>query len=71
MAIKKYDLCINPDPEQIIWRYMSLEKFESILKNKALFFFAELIDFQTLMKDPFQNEKQIIELKNVKMDQPI
>jgi hypothetical protein len=50
MAIKKYDLCINPDPEQIIWRYMSLEKFESILKNKALFFFCRADRFS----DPYE-----------------
>jgi len=38
MAIEEFDLCIVPDPNWVIWRYMDLAKFESLLKNKALFF---------------------------------
>jgi hypothetical protein len=38
MAIKEFGICIKPDPKIEIWRYMDLEKFEFILKNKALFF---------------------------------
>ena len=38
MAIEQFDLCIKPDPEQVVWRYMNLEKFESMLRNNALFF---------------------------------
>lgn len=38
MAYKYYELCIDPDPDIVIWRYMSLQKFKLLLKNNALFF---------------------------------
>lgn len=38
MAYKEYELCIAPNPDLVIWRYMSLQKFELMLKDKALFF---------------------------------
>lgn len=38
MAVESFNMCIEPNPNEIIWRYMDLSKFESILKNKALFF---------------------------------
>lgn len=38
MAIEEFDLCIRPEPNLVIWRYMDLKKFESLLKNRALFF---------------------------------
>jgi hypothetical protein len=38
MAIEQFELCIKPDPEQVVWRYMNLDKFESVLRNNALFF---------------------------------
>lgn len=36
--IKENDLCIQPNNDQIIWRYMDLKKFESILKYNSIFF---------------------------------
>jgi hypothetical protein len=38
MAIDPFELCIKPNPTYTVWRYMNLDKFESILKNEALFF---------------------------------
>jgi hypothetical protein len=38
MSVESFNMCIEPDPDEIIWRYMDLTKFESILKNKAIFF---------------------------------
>ena len=38
MAIDHFELCIKPSPTDIVWRYMNLKKFESILRHKALFF---------------------------------
>lgn len=38
MAYKEYELCIAPNPDLVIWRYMSLQKFELLLNDKALFF---------------------------------
>lgn len=39
MAYRKFDICIEPDNfELVIWRYMSLQKFKLMLKNRALFF---------------------------------
>jgi len=38
MAFKEYKYCIRPEPNTVIWRYMSLDKFESMLDTRALFF---------------------------------
>jgi len=38
MAFEEFELCIKSKPNLTIWRYMSLDKFESLLLNKALFF---------------------------------
>lgn len=38
MAIEEFELCIKPQTDIVIWRYMDLAKFEALLKNKALFF---------------------------------
>ena len=38
MPIVDEDALITPDPKQIIWRYMDLEKFESTLREGSLFF---------------------------------
>jgi len=38
MAIEDFELCIRPNPNLTIWRYINLKKFESMLKEKALFF---------------------------------
>ena len=38
MTYKKFELCIEPDLDLVIWRYMSLQKFEWLLEDKALFF---------------------------------
>lgn len=38
MSYKKFELCIDADPDLIIWRYISLKKFKLMIKNKALFF---------------------------------
>lgn len=38
MAYKEYELCIAPNLDLVIWRYMSLQKFKFMIKNKALFF---------------------------------
>jgi hypothetical protein len=38
MSIEQFELCIKPDVDKVIWRYMNLEKFESILRDNALFF---------------------------------
>lgn len=38
MAFEEFKLCIKPNPNLAIWRYINLEKFESMLKEKALFF---------------------------------
>jgi hypothetical protein len=38
MPYKEYKICITPNLDSIIWRYMSLEKFELLLADKSLFF---------------------------------
>ncbi|NLE62949.1 MAG: hypothetical protein GX612_03820, partial [Bacteroidales bacterium] len=38
MAIEDFELCIKPKFNFELWRYMDLEKFESLLKNSSLFF---------------------------------
>ena len=38
MAYNKFELCIEPDLDIVVWRYMSLQKFEWLLEDKALFF---------------------------------
>lgn len=38
MPLVEHELLIKPKPEQIIWRYMDLDKFESTLSQKGLFF---------------------------------
>lgn len=38
MPVFDHPIHINPNPEQTIWRYMSLAKFESLLRDRALFF---------------------------------
>ena len=38
MPIIDHEALIKPTPEQIIWRYLDLDKFESILMDKGLFF---------------------------------
>lgn len=38
MAIEDFELCIKPKFNLELWRYMDLEKFESLLKNSSLFF---------------------------------
>ena len=38
MAFEEYQLCIKPEPDTIIWRYMSLGKFKSLLEKRGLFF---------------------------------
>lgn len=37
MIITDHQALIKCDPEEIIWRYMDLEKFELLLKNSSLF----------------------------------
>ena len=38
MPINEHDALVKPEEGLIIWRYMNLSKFESLLKEKALFF---------------------------------
>lgn len=38
MPIIDHDALIKPENDQVIWRYLDLEKFESILRDKGLFF---------------------------------
>ena len=38
MAYQDNDQCIKPSLDLIIWRYMNLKKFESLLNYRALFF---------------------------------
>ena len=38
MPLIEHELLIKPEPDQIIWRYMDLDKFESTLSQKSLFF---------------------------------
>lgn len=38
MAIFEHEIHIKLEDEAILWRYMSFSKFESLLKEKALFF---------------------------------
>lgn len=38
MVFKDFEVCIKPEPNTVIWRYMSLGKFESLLRTKSLFF---------------------------------
>src|SRR5258708_2137823 len=38
MPVIDQEILIKPPNESIIWRYMDLDKFESILKEKGLFF---------------------------------
>jgi len=38
MAFKEFEICIKPELNLTVWRYMDLDKFESLLKNNALFF---------------------------------
>lgn len=38
MPLIDHELLIKPKPEQIIWRYMDLDKFESTLSQRSLFF---------------------------------
>jgi len=49
MAYKEYELCIAPSPDIIIWRYISLQKFKLMIKNKALFFCRA-----DIFSDPFE-----------------
>ena len=38
MPIVNKQYLITPKPSQVIWRYIDLEKFESLLENRAMFF---------------------------------
>lgn len=38
MPVSIHDVGIAPNPKSTLWRYLELDKFESLLKNKALFF---------------------------------
>jgi hypothetical protein len=38
MPIQDHPIHIKPDPGQVLWRYISFSKYESILKESALFF---------------------------------
>lgn len=49
MAYKRVELCIEPDPDTVIWRYMSLKKFKLMLKHNALFFCRA-----DIFSDPFE-----------------
>ncbi len=38
MSIYEHDCFITPDKDAILWRYMDLNKFQSLLETKSLFF---------------------------------
>lgn len=38
MPIQEHPIHINPESELVLWRYMSLPKFESLLQENAIFF---------------------------------
>jgi len=38
MPYKEFELCIPTNQDSVIWRYMSLQKFELLLEDKSLFF---------------------------------
>lgn len=49
MPIKSPEVGIRPNPEVIIWRYLELDKFQSMLERKALFFCRA-----GMFSDPFE-----------------
>jgi len=59
MALMEFELCIKPESNLTIWRYMSLEKFESILSNCALFFCRA-----DRFSDPFEGSIPRLEAEN-------
>ncbi len=58
MAIDEFEICIKPEPNLVIWRYMDLEKFESLLINSSLFFCRA-----DKFSDPFEGSIPKLEAK--------
>ena len=49
MPIIEHPIHIKPEPELVLWRYISIAKYESLLKEGALFFC-----YADKFKDPFE-----------------
>lgn len=60
MSIINHNYLIKVEPNTILWRYMDLEKYESILKEQALFFCRD-----DKFSDPFEGSipKKVVEAR--------
>lgn len=76
MAIDYHNVLIKCDPAETVWRYISIEKFESLITNKALFFcradkFSDIFEGSLPKKEyewKFERFKQRVESKGQKYD---
>jgi len=61
---------IQPNDKDIVWRYMSIDKFESMLKNKSLFFcrtdrFSDQFEWSITKKEAEYRPKGMEQISNI------